>query len=114
MGLGVASSLFSKKRRSDFFEARSRNELDSGGTARAVFQIQEEDRLADDYVDLLEKLADRKFSPPRSEGSEARLATFHARLLGCKELGTSLARTMGITRPGLTQAQRAWAKYRDA
>lgn len=114
MGLRSRELAFLEKTAKDFFEARSRNELDSGGTARAVFQIQERDRLADEYVDLLEKLADRKFSPPRSEGSEARLATFQARLLACKELNTSLARTMGMTRPGLMQAQRAWAKYRDA
>ena len=79
-----------------------------------MFVIEEKDRLADEYVDLLEKLADPKFSPPRGPGSDARLATFHARLLGCKELNTPWARDAGFSRPGLTSAQRSWTRYRDA
>ncbi len=97
-----------------FIEARTRNEVDASGSTRAVARIAERDRLADEYVELLEKLADFKFSPARSEGSEARLATFHSQLLACKELSSASARNRGITRPGLVKAQRSWAKYRDA
>jgi hypothetical protein len=114
MGLKSRELAFLEKAAKDFFEARARSELDLSGTGRAMFAIEEKDRLADDYVDLLEKLADPKFSPPRAEGSEARLVAFHARLLGCKELKTPWARDAGLSQRELASTQRAWTKYRDA
>jgi hypothetical protein len=114
MGLRSRELAFLEKAANDFFDARVRDEIDSNSPLRASFQVEERDRLADEYVDLLEKLADRHFSPSASEGSDARLTAFHARLLGCKELKTRSARKPGFSRPGLVKAQRAWTKYRDA
>jgi hypothetical protein len=114
LGLRSRELTFLEKIARDFFEARVRYELGARPDWPTTLEVQERDRLADEYVDLLEKLADQRFSPSGSEGSEARLAAFHSRLLACKELGSKTARQLGLSPRGLADAQRAWTKYRDA
>jgi hypothetical protein len=114
MGLRSRELAFLEKAAHEFFDARVHDEIDSNSPLRASFQVEERDRLAEEYVDLLEKLSDRQFSPRASEGSDAHLSAFHARLLGCKELNARSARKAGFSRPGLVMTQRRWISYRDA
>lgn len=114
MGLQSRELTFLERVAHDFFELRVHEELDRNNPFLSEFQLKERARLAEEYVDLLEKLADRTFSPSVTESADGRLNAFHARLLACKDLTGRAAKNAGFSRVGLAQSQRAWNKYRDA
>jgi hypothetical protein len=96
-----------------FFTARSSNEVDLSGTARAEFEIEEDERLEGSFAAFLDKL-ERGAVPPAPETelakSDQRLnAVYQQVMKGPKnpDFGT-------ITTPDIRKTERTWPAYRDA
>jgi len=105
-----------------FFDAQASNEVDLGGTARAAFEIQQEDDDWDSFVAHLRQLeAD---GIPAANAAQARhadavLNDTYRRVLANPELrftapGSAFTGMGTINANGIRQAQRRWLAYRDA
>jgi uncharacterized protein YecT (DUF1311 family) len=96
----------------EFFDARSANEVDQSGTARAALQVEEEESLEKGFGALLDEL-ERGTLP---KATEADLAEAD------KELNATYQRALKrvpppwvtVTKEGIREAERKWPKYRDA
>ena len=97
-----------------FFTARSSNEVDLSGTARAEFEIEEDERLEESFAAFLDKL-ERGRCPARAgdgagedrPATERRLSAGHEGALRGPDFGT-------VTTPDIRETERTWPAYRDA
>lgn len=97
---------------SEFFRARSANEIDQSGTARAALQIEEEERLETGFGALLDQV-ERGTLPSATAAELARVD---------REPNAAYQRVMKaagpqwgtVSKEGIRQAERRWPKYRDA
>jgi uncharacterized protein YecT (DUF1311 family) len=95
-----------------YFEARTQNEVDLSGTARAALQIEEQAALEKSFLAALEQLEKKKALPAKTgplAEVDARLNVEYRRVMAVKEpvWGT-------VEKAGITKTQRSWLKYRDA
>ena len=96
----------------EFFHARSANEVDETGTARAALQVEEEETLEAAFGAILDEL-DRGTLPKATEADLAKAD---------KDLNATYQRVMKattvhwgtVTKDGIREAERKWPKYRDA
>jgi uncharacterized protein YecT (DUF1311 family) len=98
---------------SAFFKARSANEVDLGGTARAAEQIDEEETQEKGFDELLRKLgkdALPRATPAAFLRADAALNSRYKAIMAAPPQGDSGA----VTKDGVRIAERAWLKYRDA
>ncbi|MFZ5892359.1 MAG: hypothetical protein ACOY0T_14970 [Myxococcota bacterium] len=98
-----------------FIETRVNNEVDLSGTLRAAFQIEEEQKLADAQVELLEKLPDPAF--PRADGdksTEAELKRLYESAVKNLPQKTDMDLPGQIAAAGVKKTQRIWLQYREA
>ena len=101
---------------SAFEEALVQGEVDVSGTLRAAFVVEAEDRLRDQHLDMLRRLARGRaprFGTARLRTEDARLNRGYRSLMA--ELRADTDRCCGApTADGLRTSQRAWLRYRDA
>jgi hypothetical protein len=113
VGLPAREVLVLERVAKKFIESHGSNEVDNSGTFRAAQQIAEEARLADEYVAMLEHLAEPAFEPAAS-ATQAELDAAVARVMRCKELGNEVGELLGFSRQGLSATQKQWGIYRTA
>jgi len=95
--------------------AHAKGEIDLSGSARAMYQIDAEDTLRDDFVAAL-KLFETGKNPGGSKtqyaDADARLNLAYRKALGDAEAHKD---GYGAVQPeGIRDAERSWLKYRDA
>ena len=98
---------------SEFIQARSANEVDLGGTARAALQIEEEESLESAFDKILDEL-DRGALRP---ATDAELVDVDRKLNASYKLVMKAASPTDwgtVTKEGIREAERKWPKYRDA
>jgi uncharacterized protein YecT (DUF1311 family) len=96
-----------------FFEASSRNEVDLSGTGRAVFEIEAEAALNDEFVAAIqhfEKGQLPRFSSSDFIGADRELNSVYSKIQA--EPDSAVIGT--VTATGIKTAQRAWLSYREA
>jgi uncharacterized protein YecT (DUF1311 family) len=96
-----------------FFQARSSNEVDLSGTARAEFEVEEDERLEGSFAAFLDKLERGTVRP----ASEAELADADRRLnavYGQVMNGPQRSDQTTVTTPDIRKTERTWPAYRDA
>jgi uncharacterized protein YecT (DUF1311 family) len=109
---------FDKLRKSEetYALAHASGEIDLSGTARAMFQIEAQDTLRDDFLAALQRYEKGKFpSEPTAQYSDAdeRLNSAYRKALSDAEKHKS--DYGGAVQPsGIRDAERAWLRYRDA
>jgi hypothetical protein len=107
-----------EKTAAEYFDTRSRDEIDMSGTARGMFGIQEKARLEDELVTALEQVRDASFLPADSDdprGLDHDIATLMARLPRCSAIAQMERSLPGaISRSGILRTQAAWLRYRTA
>ena len=101
-----------KKASADYFEARSRNEVDLSGTARGAFVIEEEDSLKVNFQKALTNFEKGKF--PQFTGKDFKITDYklndlYSRIMKLKDLQNGT-----VTPEGVRMAQVKWLPYRDA
>lgn len=95
-----------------YIAASVANEVDLGGTARAAFQIEQEQALEAEFQGMLVDLEEGG-APSYTAGdyaaADARLNAVYRQVVGAEDptWGT-------VTKTGIRTAQRAWLPYRDA
>lgn len=101
-----------QKAESAFEQARSRNEVDLSGTARAAFAINEEDMLADQFLINLQRFAKGDIPP----AGAAELAQLDGRLNTAYQTLQRAPTDEGstITAAGIRETERTWLKLADA
>ena len=95
--------------------AHARGEIDLSGTARAMYQIDSEDTLRDDFLATLRSFEVGKFpsgSVVLYHDADSRLNSAYRKAITDAEAHKS---DYGAVQPeGIRSAERAWLKYRDA
>jgi uncharacterized protein YecT (DUF1311 family) len=95
--------------------AHAKDEIDLGGTARAMYQIDAEDTLKDDFLEALRSFEAAKFPAGSAElyrDSDEQLNYAYRRAIDDADKHKS---DYGAVQPeGVRDAERAWLKYRDA
>ena len=98
-----------------YARAHARGEIDLSGTARAMYQIDAEDTLRDDFLAALRSYEAGKYPTGSAEayrGADARLNSEYRKAMSDAEAHKS---EYGAVQPeGIRDAERAWIKYRDA
>lgn len=94
-----------------FFRARSEGEVDLSGTARAMLEVEEEERLEDGFVSLMDMLEAKKLPAATAgnyQAADKALNAAYADVMkaGADDLGT-------VTKADIKKAERAWIQYRD-
>jgi hypothetical protein len=99
-----------------YFRAHSESEIDQTGSARAMFAIQEQARLDDELVSVLERLRNPDFPPDSGDAKAlyAELAALMKRVASCKTLTEKKAMYGFITSAGIRETQDGWLPYRRA
>jgi uncharacterized protein YecT (DUF1311 family) len=98
-----------------YADAHARGEIDLSGTARAMYQIDAEDTLHDDFLVALQSF--EMGNLPKSTASAAheadiRLNAAYGKVMEDAEIHKA---DYGAVQPeGIRNAERAWLKYRDA
>ncbi|WP_348264752.1 DUF1311 domain-containing protein [Telmatobacter sp. DSM 110680] len=104
-----------RKAEAAYAEAHARGEIDLSGTARAMFQIDAEDTLRDDFIEALRTFESGKYpkiSAQDFQYADARLNSEYRKALTDAEQHKS---EYGAVQPdGIRNAERAWLKYRNA
>lgn len=98
---------------SRFFMARRDNEVDTGGSARVAFMVEEEASLRNDFLVSLDAFETGKlpaFSARQFADADARLNTVYGKAQPAEEPSYAGA----VTRKGIKNTQREWIRYRDA
>ncbi|MFZ0339784.1 MAG: lysozyme inhibitor LprI family protein, partial [Terracidiphilus sp.] len=104
-----------RKLEEDYAHAHAKGEIDLSGTARAMYQIDAQDTVRDDFVAALKLFEVGRF-PTAPAGqyadADARLnRAYHKALNDAEEHKNDY----GAVQPeGIRDAERAWLKYRDA
>jgi hypothetical protein len=96
----------------DYFKARSSNEVDRSGTARAAQQIEEEEKLEATFAALLDELERGALAP----ATAADLDELDRKLNLVYQRVVKAATPQGgtITTDGIRETERRWPRYRDA
>jgi uncharacterized protein YecT (DUF1311 family) len=97
---------------SEFFRARSANEVDLSGTARAALQVEEEEKLEAAFgriLDDLDRDALPKVTAADLAAADHELNATYQRVMKAPNLDAQY-----ITKEGIREAERKWPKYRDA
>lgn len=98
-----------------YARAHADGEIDLSGTARAMFQIDAEDSLRDDFISALQSFEAGKFPTGATEafqGADARLNATYRHVMNRTEEHKN---DYGAIQPeGIRAAERSWLKYRDA
>ena len=103
-----------------FIEARVNNEVDLSGTARAMFMIEEESILKEDFVQMLEKFSKGKANKYTLKDKEDRDKKLDVSLDKIKKANVKIDEnsSMGawgtVTSEGVFRSQAAWEEYRNA
>lgn len=95
-----------------FSEARIRNEVDTSGTARAAFQIEEESILSNDLVTAVVQLEKGKlprYTQDDTIKADRDLNNVYGKIQSKKDFHWG-----SVTQAGIKHTQRIWLKYRDA
>lgn len=96
----------------NYFEARTANEVDLSGTAWATMSMTESDSLETNFVNRIHE-ADmcsmHGYSVQDFTTADAELNAVYKKVMGTKSDGWGT-----VTRDGIKVVQRAWLKYRDA
>jgi len=95
-----------------YFKARSENEIDLSGSARAAFIIAENAKLVTSFITDIERFERDDLPNPHADftAADALLNSLYSKLLksaGRPEMGT-------VTADGIRQTERLWIPYRDA
>ena len=96
----------------DYFKARSSNEVDRSGTARAAQQVEEEENLERAFSALLDALERGALAPATAadlDELDRKLNLVYRRLMK-----TATPRWGTVTIDGIRETERRWPKYRDA
>lgn|GEM_PF-731219 len=98
-----------------YSRAHAAGEIDTSGTARAMYQIDAENTLREDFLEALRTLEAGKYpqgSAQDFQDADARLNTEYRKAMSDAEQHKS---DYGAVQPdGIRIAERAWLKYRDA
>ncbi len=103
------------KSEEEYADAHARGEIDLSGTARAMFQIDAEQSLRDDFLAALQSF--EKGDLPKGITNDAheadqRLNAAYGKVMQDAEIHKA---DYGAVQPeGIRNAERAWLKYRDA
>ena len=99
-----------------FADKRSRNEVDTGGTAAGMFMIEERAIQDEDFVQSIEKLEKNKaprYTTAQLHEEDDKLNSLYQSLQ--KKLSNEAKYITGMmTKNGIKETQQAWIKYRDA
>jgi uncharacterized protein YecT (DUF1311 family) len=98
-----------------YASAHAQGEIDLSGTARAMFQVDAEDSLRDDFLAALQSYEAGRFPSGSSQtyrDADAELNSTYRRKLNDAE--KHKAEYGAIQPEGIRDAERAWLKYRDA
>jgi len=91
-----------------FFQARAGGEVDLSGTARAMLQIEEEERLEKGLAQLLDRLDAGKLPPADYQAADKALNAAY------RDVMKAAPDSMGtVTTDDVKKAERAWISYRD-
>jgi hypothetical protein len=94
----------------DFTKARIDNEVDLSGTARSMFQINEEAIQEKDFIESLQKLEKGKapkYTHAQFLEEEKKMTSLNNKIQNSKETwGT-------ISKDGINETQKSWLKYRE-
>lgn len=94
-----------------FFRARADGEVDLSGTARAMLQIEEDERLEIGLVALLDRLEAGKLPPATFADYQAADKALNA---AYRDVMRSAPDSMGtVTSADVKKAEHAWLNYRD-
>ncbi len=96
----------------EFVEAKSLNEVDMTGTARAALQIGEESTLRNEYLAALQSFDAGKlprFTPADFTKADAELNAVYGKIMKAAELNAGT-----VTKDGIRKTQIIWIRYRDA
>ena len=97
-----------------YSHAYAAGEIDTSGTARAMYQIDAENTLREDFLDALRTFEAGKFPKESTDFQEAdaRLNSEYRKAMSDAEQHKS---DYGAVQPeGIRNAERAWLKYRDS
>jgi uncharacterized protein YecT (DUF1311 family) len=98
-----------------YAEAHARGEIDLSGTARAMYQIDAEDTLREDFIEALSSFETGNLPSGSSAGyadADKRLNLAYRNAMSDANKNKS---DYGAVQPdGIRDAERAWLKYRDA
>jgi len=98
-----------------YAEAHAGGEVDLSGTARAMFEIEEESGIRDNVLAALqsfERVGSPKATPAEATESDTQLNRAYRKALADAEVHKA---DYGAIQPeGIRSAERAWMKYRDA
>jgi uncharacterized protein YecT (DUF1311 family) len=98
-----------------YARAHADGEIDTSGTARAMYQVDAEDSLRDDFLAALE-LFEQKRSLPQASQADYRRADdqLNAVYLSTISEAEIHKKEYGAVQPeGIREAERAWLRYRD-
>jgi hypothetical protein len=94
----------------DFTKARVDNEVDLSGTARSMFQINEEAIQEKDFIESLQKLEKGKapkYTHTQFLEEENKMTSLNSKIQNSKvSWGT-------ISKDGINETQKSWLKFRD-
>jgi uncharacterized protein YecT (DUF1311 family) len=104
-----------RKMEEAYAHAHARGEIDLSGTARAMYQVDAEDTLRDDFLAALQSF--EMGNLPKSTASAAheadvRLNAAYSKVMQDAEIHK--ADLGAVQQEGIRNAERAWLKYRDA
>lgn len=103
------------KSEQSYAHAHAAGEIDTSGTARAMYQINAEDTLREDFTEALRTFEAGKYpkgSARDFQDADARLNSEYRKAMSDAEQHKA---DYGAVRPeGIRNAQRAWLKYRDS
>jgi hypothetical protein len=101
-----------EKAKTDFFSARGGEEVESTGSAHVAFQVNEEGRREDAFIDFLERLENgRGVKTSRSDlvSADRDIDSVYRQIQDRRDLDNG-----SVTRSNIQDVQRLWVKYRDA
>jgi len=98
-----------------YARAHAKGEVDLSGTARAMFQIDEQDGLRDNFLEASKSFEQGHFpqaSPAEAVAADSQLNREYQKAIA--EAETRKSEYGAIQPDGIRAAERAWLKYRDA
>jgi uncharacterized protein YecT (DUF1311 family) len=97
---------------SEFFHARSSNEVDLSGTARGAMQIDEEEELEGAFARLLDDLDRDRL--PKATAADLAAADHDLNATYRRVMTTASLKWGSVTKEGVRATERTWPKFRDA
>ena len=98
-----------------YAEAHGRGEVDQSGTARAMFEIDAEDSVKDDFLEALQSFETGKLPASSPEDYAVADRNLNATYRAIMSKADESKNGYGAVQPdGIRDAERAWLRYRDA